>query len=254
MDGSAPAGVDPVRGTFESDMQKGIDDEQVHDEFNRWAEAGRGEEMEDSHLPIVLPTLALVDFQPADVVLDVGCGSGWLVRRISRLVPEGRVVGVDVSDEMVRRARQASDGFSNVTFLEGSADRIPYPDNSFSKAISVESAYYWPEPARGLREIFRVLAGDGSAWILINYYRDNPHCHQWGAHYNIPSHLLAAEEWANLFRKAGFSQVAYRRIPDDSPTPEVYTGRWFRDADEMRRFKQEGALLIHGVKAAQKPA
>jgi arsenite methyltransferase len=240
--------VDSVRGILGSDMQKSIPDEQVRDEFNRWAEAGRGEEMEDSHLPIVLPTLALVDFQPAEVVLDLGCGSGWLARRISRLVPEGRVVGVDVSDEMVRRARQASAGFSNVTFLEGSADRIPCPDYSFSKAISVESAYYWPEPARGLKEIFRVLARGGSAWILINYYRDNPHCHQWGAHYNIPSHLLAAAEWADLFRQAGFTEIGHRRIPDNSPTPEVYTGRWFRDADQMRRFKQQGALLVHGVK------
>jgi ubiquinone/menaquinone biosynthesis C-methylase UbiE len=229
-------------------MQKGAHEEQVRDEFNRWAEAGRGEEMEGSHLPIVLPTLALMELQPADIVLDVGCGSGWLTRRISKLVPEGRVVGVDVSDEMVRRARQASNGFSNVTFLQGSAERIPWPDNSFSKVISVESAYYWPEPARGLSEVFRVLAKGGSAWILINYYRDNPHCHQWGAQYNIPAHLLAADQWADFFRKAGFTQVAHRRIPDGSPTPEVYTGRWFRDAEQMRRFKELGALLVCGIK------
>lgn len=89
----------------------------------------------------------------------------------------------------------------------------------------------------------------GSAWVLINYYRDNPHCHQWGALLAVSMHLLWADEWAGLYRQAGFTGVAHRRIPDDSPAPEVYTGRWFRDADQWRKFKQEGALLIHGTKA-----
>jgi ubiquinone/menaquinone biosynthesis C-methylase UbiE len=114
----------------------------------------------------------------------------------------------------------------------------------------VESAYYWPDVQRGLREIFRVLRAGGSAWVLINYYRDNPHCHQWAEHYKIPAHLLSAEEWAAMFREAGFTEVAQRRIVDDSPSPEVYTGRWFRDAAQLRAFKQEGALLLHGTKRA----
>jgi len=42
--------------------------------------------------------------------------------------------------------------------------------------------------------------------------------------------------------------VSHRRIPDRSPSPEVYTGRWFRDAEQMRRFKAEGALLVTGTK------
>jgi ubiquinone/menaquinone biosynthesis C-methylase UbiE len=223
-------------------------DQKLREEFNRWAEEGRGEDMEEHHLPIVEPTLALMDLQAADRILDVGCGSGWLGRRLARLVPDGQVVGIDVSDEMVRRAQQAGTDLANLTFLRGGVDRIPCESNSFTKVVSVESAYYWPEPASGLREIFRVLAPGGWAWILINYYRDNPHCHQWGAHYTIPTRLLSAEEWASLFRDAGFMEVAHRRIPDNSPTPEVYTGRWFRDAEQMRRFKQEGALLLCSTK------
>lgn len=58
----------------------------LQEEFNRWAEEGRGEGMEEHHLPIVEPTLALMDLQPADCVLDVGCGSGWLVRRLAASV------------------------------------------------------------------------------------------------------------------------------------------------------------------------
>jgi ubiquinone/menaquinone biosynthesis C-methylase UbiE len=221
---------------------------QLQEEFNRWAEEGRGEGMEEHHLPIVEPTLALMNLQPADCVLDVGCGSGWLVRRLAASVPGGQAVGIDVSDEMIRRAQLACAGIPNARFLHGTAEEIPAQADSFTKVLSVESAYYWPDPARGIREIFRVLRPGGSAWILINYYRDNPYCHQWGALYSIPTHLLSAAEWQERFGAAGFREVSHRRIPDGSPSPEVYTGRWFRDAEEMRRFKAEGALLVTSTK------
>ena len=222
--------------------------EMLREEFNRWAEAGKGEGMEESHLPIVEPMLALIAFAPTDRVLEVGCGSGWLVRRLAARLPSGLAVGIDVSDEMVRRAETASAGLPNVQFRHGTAEEIPAPPESFTKIISVESAYYWPDPARGLHEFFRVLQPGGSAWILINFYRDNPDCHQWQAHYQIPTHLLSAAEWQAHFRTAGFRDVQDRRIPDLSPTPAVYTGRWFRDAAQMQRFKTTGALLVTGTK------
>ncbi len=220
----------------------------LQEEFNRWAQAGKGEEMEDSHLPIVLPTLELMNLQANDRVLDLGCGSGWLVRRLAGILRSGSVTGVDVSDEMIRRAQAASAHVPNVQFLRGTAEELPAPADSFTKVISVESAYYWHDPLRGLGEILRVLAPGGSAWILINYYRDNLDCHQWGAQYKTPAHLLSAAEWQGLMTNAGFRDAWHRRIPDLSPTAEVYTGRWFRDAAQMRRFKAEGSLLIVGTK------
>jgi hypothetical protein len=93
-----------------------------------------------------------------------------------------------------------------------------------------------------------VLAEGGSAWILINYYRDNPDCHQWAEKLEVPVHLLSAEDWKKMFCDAGFSDVAHKLIPDPTPTPEVYTGRWFRDAAQLRAFREMGALLIHGAK------
>src|SRR5213592_1892444 len=97
-------------------------EQDLRDEFNRWAEAGRGEGMEQDHLPITLPVLERMRLAPADNVLDVGCGAGWLSRRLAKLVPEGRVVGMDVSDEMIRRARRASVDFENLIFVTGEVE------------------------------------------------------------------------------------------------------------------------------------
>ena len=55
----------------------------LREEFNRWAEAGRGEGMEQDHLPITLPVLEKMQLAPTDNVLDVGCGAGWLSRRLA---------------------------------------------------------------------------------------------------------------------------------------------------------------------------
>ena len=220
----------------------------LREEFNRWAEAGRGEGMEKDHLPITVPVLEKMRLESGDNVLDVGCGSGWLSRRLAKMVPQGRVVGMDISDEMIRAARRNSLEHENILYVTGEAGEIPWEPNFFTHAVSVESAYYWPDPAAGVKEIFRVLRPGGVAWILINYYRDNPHCHQWGALLAVPTQLLSANEWAELFRSAGFTEVSHERIVDASPTPEGYTGRWFRDAGHLRAFKEEGALLVRGRK------
>jgi len=221
----------------------------LRDEFNRWADAGRGDGMEKDHLPITLPVLQKMRLTATDNVLDVGCGSGWLTRRLATLVPDGRVVGTDISDEMIRLARRSSVDHHNTLYVVGEAAEIPWEPNFFHHAISVESAYYWPDPAAGLKEIYRVLRPGGAAWILINYYRDNPHCHQWGPLLAVPTHLFSAAEWAELFRSAGFTATNHTCVADPTPTPATYTGRWFRDAAQLRDFKIENALLVHAAKS-----
>lgn len=229
-------------------MPETSDTEQLREEFNRWAGEGRGEGMEQDHWPIVKPTLDLMRIAPEENILDAGCGAGWLSRILAKRAPEGRVVGMDISDEMLYRARRASVDYDNLVFILGEVAEIPWEESFFTKVISVESSYYWPDPAKGVREIHRVLRDGGSSWNLINYYRDNPHCHQWGEIYTIPNHLLSAGEWAAISREVGFTCVEYRRIPDPTPAPEVYTGRWFRDAKQLADFRREGALLICGKK------
>jgi ubiquinone/menaquinone biosynthesis C-methylase UbiE len=121
-------------------------DEKLQQEFNRWAEAGEGEKMENHHLDITEKTIRRMNLRPGERVLDLGCGSGWATRLLARLVadgPEGfgQVVGVDVSDEMIRVARAASKDFDNIMYVWGSATQIPWEENFFDKMLSVESLF-----------------------------------------------------------------------------------------------------------------
>src|SRR5215470_4830924 len=118
-------------------------DQKIQQEFNQWAAAGRGDEMEAHHSDITEQTLAEMDLQPTDRILDLGCGTGWASRRMARLA--GAVTGLDVADEMLRRAEQASAGIGNVRYVWGSAEKIPAPDDSYNKVLSVESFYYYAD-------------------------------------------------------------------------------------------------------------
>jgi ubiquinone/menaquinone biosynthesis C-methylase UbiE len=224
-------------------------DRKLQQEFNEWAAAGRGDAMEDHHSDITDQTLALMDLQPQDRVLDLGCGTGWASRRLARMVPEGEIVGIDVADEMLRRAEQASSGIPNVRYLWGSAEKIPAADNSFDKVLSVESFYYYADQGKALDELRRVMAPGGRLFILINLYRGNHYSLLWVDELKVPVQVCSEAEYLEMLHQHGFADVQARRIPDRSPTPENYFGKWFKNADELRDFKRIGALLLIGRKA-----
>lgn len=223
-------------------------DHKLQQEFNQWAAAGRGDEMEDHHSDITNQTLERMDLQPGDRVLDLGCGTGWASRRMARVVTQGEVVGLDVADEMLRRAERASTDLNNVRYVWGSAEKIPAPDNHFTKVLSVESFYYYADQGRALDELRRVLAPEGKLFILINLYKDNHYSLRWVKELKVAVQALSEAEYLSLLAGHGFKDVAAQRIPDRTPTPETYSGKWFKNAEELRDFKRIGALLLVGTK------
>ena len=114
-------------------MTKSRTDENLREEFNRWAESGKGESMEHEHWPITKPALGLMQIEPTDNILDLGCGAGWLSRILAHRVAQGRVVGMDISDEMIQHAREASVANENLVFVVGSVDEIPWEANFFTR-------------------------------------------------------------------------------------------------------------------------
>jgi ubiquinone/menaquinone biosynthesis C-methylase UbiE len=104
-------------------------------------------------------------------VLDVGCGTGRLLRAASTYWPQARLIGVDPADGMIEVARKLNPA---ATFLSGTSEALPLPDNSVDLALSTLSFHHWHDQAAGVREIARVLRpngyfflGDasGPAWI-----------------------------------------------------------------------------------------
>jgi ubiquinone/menaquinone biosynthesis C-methylase UbiE len=204
--------------------------------------------MEAHHLSITEQTLALMKLKPGERVLDLGCGAGWASRLMAKAIADddkpGQVVGLDVSDEMIRRARAGSTAYDNVMFVVGSAQQIPWEENFFDKVLSVESFYYYADQERALAELFRVIAPKGKLYILINLYRDNPYSLRWVEELKVPVQILSEREYIEMLKRHTFEDVRALRVPDLSPTPEEYSGRWFRNAEELRDFKRIGALLL----------
>ena len=229
-------------------MAEPAQEELIRAEFNRWAEAGRGEDMAEEHAAIASGMLAEMRFAPDDKILEVGCGAGWLCGILAEKVPQGQVIGMDVADEMVRRARRRFADNQRMMFLVAGAEDIPWDENFFNLAVSIESAYYWPDPAQGFREIFRVLQPSGSLRILINLYQENVHSHQWQGMLAVPTHLLSGEEWCELVRQAGFANTRHSRVVDPRPVAEGQVSRWFGSLEEQRACRREGALLVYGEK------
>ncbi|HZQ69225.1 MAG TPA: class I SAM-dependent methyltransferase [Terriglobales bacterium] len=228
-------------------------EERLQKEFNRWAEAGEGEKMERHHLDITEKAIRRMELRPGERVLDLGCGSGWATRLLARLVsdgPEGfgQVVGVDVSDEMIRQARGASKDFENILYVWGSAEKIPWEENFFDKVLSVESFYYYPDQDRSLMELFRVMAPRGRMFILINLYKDNEYSLQWVDKLKVPVHVRSKDEYVALLKKHAFENVEAVQIPDETPTPEGYKTTSFRSLEDLKAFKRLGALLLMASK------
>ena len=158
------------------------------------------------------------------------------------------MVGLDVSDEMVRQAREASKDFENILYVWGSAQQIPWEENFFDKVLSVESFYYYPDQDRALMELFRVMSPRGKLFILINLYKDNQYSLQWVDQLRVPVHVRSAAEYVDLLKKHAFENVEARRIPDDTPTPDGYKTKSFNSLEDLRAFKLAGALLLMASK------
>ncbi|CAG0926814.1 demethylmenaquinone methyltransferase / 2-methoxy-6-polyprenyl-1,4-benzoquinol methylase [Thermoflexales bacterium] len=105
-------------------------------------------------------SLAQLDLHSVDRVLEVGFGGGYLLGRMSVLVTDGFIGGVDVSATMVEQCRARYRSLVQTGKLDlkvGTAEQLPYPDRHFTKAVSVNSIFYWPAAPSAIAEIARAL-------------------------------------------------------------------------------------------------
>ncbi len=107
---------------------------------------------------------ALSRFKP-ESVLDIGCGSGRLLRKAHDNWTDAQLSGVDPAQKMLEVARQLT---PEARFYLGSGEALPLPDASVDLAFSTISFHHWHNQAAGVREIARVLRAGGS-FLLADF-------------------------------------------------------------------------------------
>jgi SAM-dependent methyltransferase len=112
--------------------------------------------------------LATVPVGEGDSVLDIGCGTGKSTRTVARLAARGSVLGVDLSSQMLQRARAAvaEAGLDNVAFEQADAQVHPFDAESFDLAISSFGAMFFDDPVAAFGNVRRALRPGGRLALL----------------------------------------------------------------------------------------
>ena len=108
------------------------------------------ERMNASHYQVTGWALSFWQMNEDDVVLDIGCGGGMTLHRLSSSIKTGHLYGVDYSN--------------------ASVEALPFEDETFDKIITVESFYFWPDAVKDLEEVCRVLKKNGVFLLTADVY------------------------------------------------------------------------------------
>ena len=106
--------------------------------------------------------------EPDHVVADIGAGSGYFSFRIARLVPDGKVMAVDIQPEMLQLIEQqkAQNGLTNVEGVQGEIDNPNLPANSIDAAIMVDAYHEFSHPFEMINGLYEALKPGGRIFFL----------------------------------------------------------------------------------------
>jgi SAM-dependent methyltransferase len=177
----------------------------------------------------------LAEIRSGEVVLDLGSGAGFDAFLAARAVgPDGRVIGVDMTEAMLDKARDnaARGGFTNVEFRSGTIERLPVEDGSVDVIVSNCVINLSPEKARVFREAFRVLRPGGRISIS-DLVLDRPLPPEivgnLAAYLGCVGGASLRDDYLEAVRKAGFRDV---RVLRETRWRELVAG----DEDELARL------------------
>jgi SAM-dependent methyltransferase len=153
----------------------------------------------------------LLEVQPTDHVIELGCGPGVALAALATRATRGLVVGVDHSQVMIgqaRRRNKAAIQARRVRLIHTPVERLSVSDGPFDAALAVNTVTMWPDPTARLRELTRLLRPGGRIALV-----SQPRCP--GA--TAATSAAAANELAGLLTEAGFEHLRTELLDLDPP-------------------------------------
>ncbi len=204
---------------------------QVRKTFDKWAQNGRAELMEIEHGKNVSKFLESISFDKPFTFLDVGCGNGWVVKKISKNNNCKKATGIDKSKKMIEQASKKMDNIKE-EFIHTDIESWKYR-GKFDFVFSMESLYYADSIEIALQKIYKLLKPGGQLFCGTDFYTDNKATARLAGIMKIQMHLHSKKEWRQLFFNAGF---------------EVKT-KHVKDLKSRKKWKREfGTLFITGTR------
>jgi arsenite methyltransferase len=199
--------------------------------FDKWATSGRSELMEKEHSKTVLKFLNSLQFDKPFSFLDVGCGNGWVIRKIAQLKNCKKAVGIDKSKNMIKKANSKKKSLKELYLKE---DIQSWKSRSkFDYIFSMESMYYLSSMESGLKKIYSLLKPGGQFFCGTDFYSDNKATTHWAEIMKLSLDLRSKKQWKKMFEDTGFK----------TKTKQV------KDPSNRKNWKREfGTLFIIGKK------
>jgi len=178
--------------------------------FSDWAIAGKDKGMEKNHAKPVNEMFEFILKERSKIgdkfsFLDLGCGNGWVVRKMNQEKLCKHSLGIDGSKHMIAKAENFND---DCKYIVGDLERIELK-KKFDVIHSMEVLYYIDKPADLLEKIAKFwLAKNGRLIIGIDRYLENHESHSWDKDVGTKMHLKSEQEWVELFKSAGFIEVS----------------------------------------------
>ena len=154
----------------------------------------------------------------AGAVLDVGCGTGRLLRAARPCYPAAQLVGVDLAGQMVATAITVTPSWLRIRYVQARAERLPFPDARFDLVFATMALRHWADPPDGMAEVVRVLRPSGML-LLADIFRDCPRRHSFAQVVRrrqcslVPAELTAVLADQHL-EVAGVEWVRWFGVPD----------------------------------------
>ena len=186
--------------------------------------------------------LSLLDLKGNERVLDVGCGNGKVTSKIAARVPQGSVVGVDSSAEMIAFASRqfGSDTHANLRFQVADARNLPFREE-FDLVVSFNALHWIPEQDKALRSIRAAMKSDGLAQLRLVPTGPRKSLEA------VIEETRQSSSWARYF--TAFHDPYLRLTPEQYGVLAERNGlrvRGIRTADKAWDFKSRSAFLAFG--------